>query len=141
MQDLEAKDEYAEQLERHVNEGKRAREETDIVCNDYTRYAPSRKCKWGTRCREIDVCSYYHGDCSSLATKFCSCSETDCPKPHPNRAKKVARRKFNHDSSRLQEPVCKKCSGPHRITECPDIQCFRCKRWGHMPVSSKCPMR
>ena len=134
-------DDFADQLSRHVNERKRAREESVTVCNDYTRLAPSRKCKWGKSCREIGVCSYYHGDLAALSTQFCYCSDVDCPKPHPNRAKKVARRKVNREGASTQSLVCKKCGGPHRVTECPDIQCFKCKRWGHMPGSSECPMR
>ena len=142
MQD--ERDDYSAQLARHISERKRSREE--VVCDDYVRYAPSRKCKWGKACREIDVCSYYHGDCSSLANQFCSCKDIGCLKPHPNRAKKVARRKIDHYSSnstdtRQQRLVCKKCRGPHRITECPDVQCFQCKRWGHMPGSSICLMK
>ena len=136
-------DGFAEQLAHHVSERKRAREEA--VCSDFTRFAPSRKCKWGKNCREIDVCSYYHGDGLSWATQFCSCDSIDCPKPHPKRAKKVARRKINRDSSSSQSSsqqlVCKKCGGPHRVTECPDVQCFKCKRWGHMPGSYECPMK
>lgn len=135
-------DDFAKQLTDHVKERKRSRDESDAVCNDYARYAPSRKCKWGKNCREISVCSYYHGDCASLSTQFCSCDDIDCLKPHPNRAKKVARRKVMGDSSSSsQSLVCKKCGGAHRITECPDIQCFKCKRWGHMPGSSQCIMR
>ena len=143
---------FAEQLARHVSERKRPREE-ETVCSDFTRLAPSRKCKWGTRCREKDVCSYYHGDDSSLETQFCLCNLIECPKPHPNRAKKVARRKINRDSSSSlsssqsssqsssRQLVCHQCRGPHRITECPEVQCFKCKRWGHMPGSYQCPMR
>lgn len=138
-------DDFADQLSRHVNERERVCYDYDVnerkrVCNDYTRLAPSRRCKWGKSCREIDVCSYYHGDSASLSTQFCSCFDADCPRPHPNRAKKVARRKVKREGSSPQSFVCKKCGGSHRIMECPGIECFKCKRWGHMPGSYKCEM-
>ena len=80
---------FSSQLQQYVNDRKRYREDNDApICNDFSQYAPSGKCKCGKDCREIVVCSYYHGDISSLETQFCSCVDVKCPKTNPNRARK-----------------------------------------------------
>ena len=93
---------------------------------------------WEGLQREIAVCSCYHGDNSSLETQFCSCVDIKCPKPNPNRAKKVAWRKVNHCSSSSQQPVCKKCAGPHRLIKCLDVRCCveRCGALGVLGAGS-----
>lgn len=124
---------YMKEIEDHVNKRKRSDSEDDNrLCSNW---APSRRCKFGERCREKSICSYYHGEESrQLAKDYCTCTSNDCPRPHPNRRQQVAR-------SREKKPrlVCKKCGGDHLVTYCPEVQCSFCKRWDHM--ASVCPYK
>ena len=74
------------------------RSDTDTRKTFYPRHLlPSKRCKFGDRCMEKAICSFYHGmnnaGNSSLSTDYCDCNSTDCPKPHPQRSKKVVRKR------------------------------------------------
>lgn len=153
---------YAAELTSYVNERD---ESNSSLCRDFKRkrsiddgkllsfnnqkLSPSLRCKWGLKCREMEICSFYHGYEVSLSTDFCSCTDKMCLKPHPDRAQKRKQQKVTRDfqqhvpkqhEGRSYDVKCKKCGGPHIVTECPEVLCFKCKRWGHLPTSIKCEL-
>ena len=87
-----------------VDESDKAKDEHSISHSDtysrktfHSRLLPSKRCKFGSRCMEKAVCSFYHGmdnaDNHNLSTDYCDCNLTECPKPHPQRSRKVVRKR------------------------------------------------
>jgi hypothetical protein len=84
--------------------------------------APARRCKFALECRNRMYCSFYHGAAADLARQFCSCVDIECPKPHPDRRRRIKRGRI----------VCNNCGGEHLVTACPSIKCYKCERYGHL---------
>ena len=89
-------------------------------CHDYL--TSSKQCKFGDKCNERHrlLCSYYHGNDPLLARQFCYCTDKNCARPHPNRAKaKYKNQRTDTDKKKL---ICKSCGGPHTIHFCPNMK-------------------
>lgn len=103
-----------------------------VICSEFRNLAASRKCRFGKNCMQRSVCTYHHGETDESSRDFCNCSSVQCDRPHPKRQRILKRKRSIVTMTTTPSFECLRCKGPHKVTECPWVKCYKCSRYGHL---------